>query len=170
MDLKAYIKMEFDGLKHNAERALQGLTQSELNWRPACGCNSIGLILYHIARSEDGLIQHELSHEKEVWETGKWYQKLNLPLTDGGSHYTVDQVNAFTPPALADILNYWEAVRSHNMKFLDTFSPEQLDRKVTLKFAGEVPAAFVYSLVVSHSAQHIGEISYLRGLQRGMDK
>jgi len=56
MELKAYIKNEFDGLKRVSTRILDTLTQQEMSWRPACGCNSMGLILFHIARSEDSFI------------------------------------------------------------------------------------------------------------------
>ncbi len=48
MDLKEYINMELDGVKRGIGRVLNGLTQEEIAWRPACGCNSIGLILFHI--------------------------------------------------------------------------------------------------------------------------
>lgn len=35
-------------------------------WRPASGCNSIGLILFHMARSEDSMMQARLKEEPEI--------------------------------------------------------------------------------------------------------
>jgi uncharacterized damage-inducible protein DinB len=169
MELKAYIRMELDNLKRGVERALKDLTQEEINWRPASGCNSIGLILYHVARSEDSFIHARLQNQKEVWETQNWCQKLCLPVTDGGAHYTVDQVNAFQVPPLKDILAYWDAVRANTLKYLDTLTPEQFDKNFKLPW-GEIPMAGIFSLIVSHTSSHVGEMSYLRGLERGMDK
>jgi hypothetical protein len=169
MELKAYIRMELDNLKRGVDRTLKDLTQPEICWRPACGCNPIGLILYHCARSEDSFVQGTLAGQKQIWETGKWYPKLGFTLEDGGAHYTVDQVNAFKVPDLKDILAYWDEVRAGTLKYLDTMTPEQFDKKIKMPWA-EFPAAGVFSIIVSHTSSHVGEIGYLRGLQRGMDK
>ena len=37
MELKDYIRMELDGVERNIKRVLNGLTQDEVLWRPACG-------------------------------------------------------------------------------------------------------------------------------------
>jgi uncharacterized damage-inducible protein DinB len=169
MELKAYIKMELDGLKHGLDRVLKDLPQAELSWRPACGCNSIGLILFHCARAEDSFIHGMLQNTKQIWETGGWCKKMNKPVEDGGAHYTVDQVNAFEVPQLKDILAYWDVVRADTLKYLDSLTMEQMDRKIKLPWA-EMTVAGIFSLIVGHTSQHIGEMSYLRGLLRGMDK
>ena len=57
MELPRYIGRELSGLKLALERVLDSLTQQEVIWRPASGCNSIGLILFHLARSEDSMMQ-----------------------------------------------------------------------------------------------------------------
>ncbi|MCR4393877.1 MAG: DinB family protein [Dehalococcoidales bacterium] len=169
MDIKEYIDMELEGVKRGISRVLNGLTQEEIAWRPACGCNSIGLILFHIARSEDSFVQKTLKGSSEVWSTGKWYQKLNLSENDAGAHYTVDQVNAFRVPPVADILAYYDAVRKETLEYLKNLKPEDFDKKVKLPF-GEFSVAGIFSIIANHSSQHVGEMSYLRGLQRGMDK
>jgi uncharacterized damage-inducible protein DinB len=170
MDLKDYILMEFGGLKRGFSRALKDLTQQEINWRPASGCNSIGLILFHVARSEDSFVQTRIQGKTEVWETEKWYQKFNLPVEERGSHYTADQVNAFPVPQLNDIMAYYDAVRAQTLDTLKGLPPDELDKKISMPPFGDLTIAAILSIIVNHSAQHIGEISYLRGLQRGMDK
>jgi hypothetical protein len=35
---------------------------------------------------------------------------------------------------------------------------------------GEFNVAGIFSIIISHTSGHIGEIAYLRGLLRGMDK
>ena len=169
MEVKDYVKNELDGLKRTATGVLDTLTQQELMWRPACGCNSMGLILFHVARSEDSFVQTRLQSKPQIWESGKWHNKLNMGEAETGSRYTVDQVNAFRAPDIKDLLNYYDAVRSSTKDYLSGLTPGAFDRVVKLPF-GEFTVAGVLSLVVSHTAQHLGEISYLRGMLRGMDK
>jgi hypothetical protein len=170
MELKDYILMEIEGLKRGSTRALDTLTQPELVWRPACGCNSIGLILFHIAKSEDSFIQARLRGQPEIYVSGKWYEKLKLSKDEAGAHYTVDQVNAFPVPQLKDLLAYYDAVRGGTLEYLKSLKAADLDKKITLPHFGEMSVAAIISIIASHTSQHLGEISYLRGLQRGMDK
>ncbi len=165
MELKEYIKMTIEGLDMQLKRVIDGLKQKEIEWQPACGCNSIGLILFHIFRSEDSFI----NKDKPIFETGKWYQKLGLDVKEAGAHYTVEQVNAFPVPRLAAILEYGAAVRAATLAHVDALKPADFDKKIKMPW-GEMPAAMTYSFIVGHATGHIGEISYLRGMQRGMDK
>ena len=86
-----------------------------------------------------------------------------------GSRYTVDQVNAFQVPNMKDLLDYYNSVCINTLDYLSGLAPGAFDKVVKLPF-GEFTVAGVFSLVVSHTAQHLGEISYLRGMLRGMDK
>jgi hypothetical protein len=169
MEIKEYINMELEGLKRGMDRTLNGLTQQEIMWRPACGCNSIGLIIFHIARGEDSFVQGRLLGKPELWESEKWFNKLNMAESEAGSHYSIDQVNAFPIPELKDLLEYFNAVRGQTIEYVKNVKPDELEKKVKLPF-GEFSIAGILSIIVSHNAQHTGEMSYLRGLERGMDK
>ena len=169
MEAKEYILIELDGLDRNIKRVTDGLTQEEITWRPTYGANSIGLILFHVARSEDSFIQARLQEKPEVWETGKWYEILNVPKDEPGAQYTAEQVNAFPVPKLDDLMAYAAAVRAETKRYMESLTAESFDRKITLPRFGEMPAAVLLSLTIGHAAQHTGEISYIRGLQRGID-
>ncbi len=170
MEVKEYVGLELENLKRGINRVLKDLNQQELIWRPACGCNSIGLILFHLARMEDIFVQGRMQEKSEVWKMGNWYQKLNMAENDVGAHYTVEQVNAFTLPKLEDVLAYYDAVRAATKDYLQTMTSATFEKKITAPRFGEVTIAFLFALIIGHTSQHIGEISYLRGLQRGMDK
>jgi hypothetical protein len=170
LELKDYIIMEVENLKRGMSRTLDTLKQTELSWKPACGCNSMGLILFHLAKSEDSFVQVRLRGKPELFESEKWYEKLDLAVDEAGAHYSIDQVNTFAVPELKDLLAYYDAVRASTLAYLKSLSPADFDKKVTMPFFGEIAVAGIFSLIVSHTSQHIGEISYLRGLQRGMDK
>ena len=168
MELKEYLLMEFSGLERNIKRVTNGLTQMEVCWRPGNGCNSIGLILYHLARSEDMFVQSRLREATELWEIGQYWEKLKVPKDEAGAHYTPEQVNNFPVSELAETRKYYDAVRAQTVDYVKSLSVEDLDRKIVMGGPfGEMPAAAIFSLIVGHTAQHVGEISYLRGLQRG---
>lgn len=169
MEAKEYLLIEIDGLDRNIKRVIDGLTQSEIAWRPAHGANSIGLILFHAARSEDSFIHGWLEDKPQLWETGKWYEKMGVPKDEAGGHYTAEQVDAFPVPELAELMAYADAVRAETKKYFGYLTAADFDRKITVPHFGEMPMAVVLSLIVGHDAQHTGEISYIRGLQRGLD-
>ncbi|HSW58402.1 MAG TPA: DinB family protein [Dehalococcoidales bacterium] len=167
MDLKSYIKMELDGITRHVERSLKDLTAVDISWRPAAGCNSIGLILFHCARSEDHFVQGTLTKKPQIFE--KWYKKMNKALEDGGAHYTLEQVNAFVVPDMKDILAYWAEVRKATLEYLDSLKASDFDKKVKLPW-GEFNVAGIFSIIAGHTSGHLGEVAYLRGMFRGMDK
>ena len=170
MELQRYIGRELSSLRLAIDRVLDSLTYQEISWQPVSGCNSIGLILFHVARSEDGMIQGTIQGTAQIWTSEKWYEKLNLSVEEEGSHYTVEQVNAFQVPQRNDIRAYHEAVRDRTKKYLRGMELEEFDKNVTFPNFGELPTATIFSIIVTHTAEHIGEMAYLRGLQRGMDK
>jgi hypothetical protein len=169
MEIKEFIQLELDNGKRGISRVLDGLTRQEITWRPCSGCNSIGLIVYHVARFEDMLIQARIQAKTQIWEMDKWYQKMNLPMEDAGSHYTIEQVNAFIVPELAVINNYADAVREGTLEYLKNMQPSELNRNITT-WRGSLPLSGVLAMLIGHTFQHTGEISYLRGIQRGLDK
>ncbi len=168
MELKEYIKMEIEGLDRQFKRVLDGLTQKEIEWQPACGCNSIGLFLFHIFMAEDSFMNPDKS--KMLWETGKWYTKMGVDAKTETAHFkSADEVNAFKVPKLEKILAYGAAVRKQTLAALAKAKPADFDKKLKLPW-GEIPAVMMYSMVVGHATSHLGEMSYIRGIQRGMDK
>lgn len=169
VDVKAFLKIGLDGLDRNLGRVTDGLKQEEIAWRPAYGANSIGLILFHVFKSEDSFIQERLQEKQPVWESGRWYEKLNMSKDEAGAHYTAEQVNAFPVPKLDDLLAYGTAVRNETKSYIDSISADDFDEMMSMQPFGDMPKAFLLSLTVSHAAGHLGEMSYIRGLQRGLD-
>jgi hypothetical protein len=189
MDTKEFIKVGLENTKKSVDRVLDGLTPAELNWQPRSDANSIFLILFHMARFEDSFVQSLLQQKTQIWEVEKWYEKLGKDKSDSGSHYTPQQVASFTIPDFRDLQEYTVSVRKHTLEFVKDLTPEKLDQKVELPPMGpprstvaggqstpprrppfEPIVGSMLLMTVTHLAQHAGEISYLRGLQRGMDK
>jgi uncharacterized damage-inducible protein DinB len=170
MELKEYIQNELNGMKRTTGRVLKDLVQSDYVWRPASGCNSIGLILFHVAKSEDSFLAR-IQGQPMLWDSDKWYERLNVSQSEAGSHYTVEQVNAFPCPDYKELAAYFETVRAKTIEYLGGLSSADLGKKITvLPFPGETTVASMLALIVSHSIGHFAEMSYLRGILRGLDK
>ena len=186
MEMKELIQDGLGNVKRVFDRALDGLTPAELKWQPRTDANSIGLILFHSIRSEDYLM-YRLRGKPQLWESEKWYQKFNKTIDDDGVLHTAEEVAAFAVPDLKEFLAYAEAVRKKTLRYLNALKPEDFDKKVNMPprpapIAVPVGSASVprhpfnpivgsmLMRIVTHLSEHAGEISYIRGLQRGMNQ
>jgi uncharacterized damage-inducible protein DinB len=175
MEAKELITAGLENVQRTVDRTLEGLTRDELSWHPRPDANSIGLILFHMVRSEDSFVNRTIQGKPQLWETGKWHDKLKKGLEDGGAHYTAEQVAGFVVPEMKALLEYAGAVRKQTLDYLAKLTPEALDREVIMPQMGPVKrppsnVGKVLMMNVTHLSGHAGEISYLRGLKRGMDK
>jgi hypothetical protein len=168
MELKEYLKLEIEGLDRQYKRTLDTLTQKEIEWQPASGCNPIGLILLHVFVSEDSFMNPDKT--QMLWSTGNWCTKLGMDAKTETAHFkSPDEVNKFKVPKLEKIIAYGAAVRKQTLAVLKKAKPADFDKMVKLPW-GEIPAVMMYSWTVGHATSHLGEMSYIRGIQRGMDK
>lgn len=183
MEIKELIQSGLAGVKRPLDRALNGLTPAELKWQPRSDANSIQIILLHIARSEDSTVQQRLQGKPQLWESEKWYERLSRDIKDDGAHYTAEQVASFAVSDTKELIAYMDAVRNQTLEYVKSLKEADFDRKITMPAFGPPPppgapprppmelsvGAMLLGLV-THLAQHGGEISYLRGLYRGLDK
>ncbi len=170
MELMDFIEEGLTRCKQATMKAIDGLTYDELKWRPGPGANSIGIILFHQARSEDIFVQSRIQGKPQMWESEKWYESVGLPVTELGSHYTVEQVNAFCVPEQKSLVAYGDAVRARTLEYLGGMTADRFDRIINMPRWGDISIGKVFAFVIVHSSEHAGDISYLRGLQRGMDR
>ncbi|MBI4180623.1 MAG: DinB family protein [Chloroflexi bacterium] len=170
METSEFIQDELERVKQGISRVITGLSPYELMWRPGVESNSIGLILFHLARSEDGFVQGRILNQLQIWEVEKWYQKLNMSVSDTGSSYTPEQIITFPVLTLEDLMNYAEAVRVRTLQYLKGKNNADFDKIINMPRRGDTTIGAVFSLIVVHLAQHIGDIAYIRGMQRGLNK
>jgi len=76
-------------------------------------------------------------------------------------------VAAFPVPKLDDLLGYGAAVRARSVEYLR--GKPQLDEVVqNAPVLGELTVGQVFSILLCEITMHVGQIAYLRGLQRGI--
>lgn len=180
MELTTFIEQNLDECKRRLYRTLQGLTPEELAWRPGPEANSIGFMLWHVARVEDRWLHRYAYDTTEIWERDGWYARCGLPVSDTGVGYTSAQIASFPHPDLATLQAYFDAVRQALVAYLHGLTPEALDvhphRIPFPEVSGgrQLPDDFtitrMFRQLIGEENQHFGQIAYLRGLQRGLDK
>ena len=172
MNLSDFVLDNLDRIQQVLTEAVDTMTYEELTWRPGAEANPIGFILWHQVRCEDTYIQTVIQQQSQVWVSEKWYQKLNLSddLRDNGNDYTAEQVACFPVPELKDLLGYAEAVRARTVACLKEITPDKLDKEIQPPEFWGNNLGKLFSYMLCELTQHIGQIAYLRGLQRGLNK
>ena len=144
---------------------LEGLTVDELCYRPDPEANTIAWLAWHVTRVQD----HHMAHMEgrvQLWVDEGWDVKLGMPsdLDDHGYGHTSEQVGAFVPPDGATLAAYQRAVSERTIKYLSGLPDDELGRVIDRSWDPPVTVGVRLASVVNETAQHIGQVSYVRGL------
>jgi uncharacterized damage-inducible protein DinB len=170
MDFRDVLELGLDESKAVLYQQLEGLTREELTWQPGPESNPIGFIVWHIARVEDRWLHYFIQGKPELWEREGWYQKLGLPRTDTGGRYTAEQVARFPLPDMKQIQAYFDAVRLETLECLRGLKATDLERCPRPEERPGYTVARAMAHLVVEESEHIGQVWYLRGVQRGLGK
>jgi hypothetical protein len=169
METRDYIQSQFDFVHTSLIKVTDGLTADELAWRPGAA-NPIGWLMLHLTRSEDINIMTRLQEKQQVWTSGKWYEKYHLPAEETTFGWTEEKLAAFKYPDFKDLLVYAENVCAETNKYVAGLTSPELARIVNLSYLGDISIGNLLARSLIHLSGHIGEISYIRGLKRGLNK
>jgi len=148
-------------------KALDGLTQEEVAWCPAEESNSIAFILWHTMLVEDIFINRVIQGGKEIHETEGWQEKLGTPAK--AHQFTREELQAWPVPKLEVLKEYANSVQERTLTFLKSITAEKLD-EVPLPDTSPNSTGVMLGHLCNEIARHVGQIAYLRGIQRGLDK
>jgi len=167
MEAKELILRSLEQSQGYLTKALDGLTQEEAAWSPTPECNSIAFILWHIIRAEDFYVNRIIQREKELYEAESWQEKLGTPIK--AYQYTLEELQAWPVPKLEVLREYADSVREKTLAFVNSTSPEILSEVPRPERSPDSIGATL-GRVSTEIALHVGQIAYLRGIQRGLDK
>jgi hypothetical protein len=177
MDIKELIVGTLEDYWNRWDRALEDLTSEQLAWRPHAECNSMGFISWHMARVEDRFVQHFARGGEDVWVRHDWYTQFGLDATDHGVRFTLEQVAAFPMLSPELLRGYIEDVRRETQAFLQEVQLQDLD-VVSGRFpfspnipagANQWPMGHMFRQLFGELNQHLGQVSYLRGMLKGFN-
>ena len=171
METAVFTRAMFERMQQAIDMALEGLTTDELKWKPGPEANPIGFILWHQSRAEDGFVRGMIQGKPQLWTKGGWFRRFNMPKDpqDSGWGYTVEQVNAFAVPDLDTLKGYASSVRADTIRYLKKASTEDFAEIRKTPF-GDLTVGQLFAMILCEIAQHVGQIAYIRGLQKGHNK
>jgi hypothetical protein len=144
-------------------RAVDGLSDDDLAWRPDPEANSIAWLVWHLTRIEDDHVA-DVAHTSQAWEDG-WADRFGLPLSVGDHGYGHSPEQVGQVRAGADLLaGYYDAVSARTATYLAGLEPDDLDVVVDDRWDPPVTLGVRLVSVVNEVNQHVGQADYLRGL------
>ena len=151
--------------------ALEGLSKDELHWRPTLNSNTIDWMVWHMARVEDNLINVMLQDKVPIWERDGWADRVGIFVEGTGAGMTAEEVRALPALDVPTVMAYYRSVRRETSDYFKNVMEEpDLSRKVTHpRFAGKT-GAWILGRLLCEEAEHLGQIEYLRGMMRGLNK
>ncbi len=155
----------FGRARERVPTVLEDLTVEDLLWRPDEGSNSIGWLVWHLARVQDDHVAGLLDTE-QVWTAGGWAERFALPYADDAIGYgqSAEEVAAFSVDGPRLLHDYFSAVHASTVETLSAMPLEHLDRVVDASWDPPVTVAVRLVSVADDMAQHLGQAAYLRGL------
>jgi len=155
----------FGVLKH----VLKGLNADDLSWKPSPDCNTIGWLVWHLTRVQDGHIA-DLMGEEQLWTKEGWHTRFDRAADpeDSGFGNSPEQVAVFRVPGTQVLLDYHRAVLDRSKNYFATLSKTDLDRELNEPWYQPLPTVGVRLVsILEDSLQHAGQAAFVRGLLQG---
>ena len=125
MDTITFIRDSVDQVQLRLMGTCDGLTQEQVEWRPAPYANNIGFILWHVARGEDRMIGQLSGAGVDLWESEGWYKRFGQPveMPDPGDRMGL---RSLAIPSLDTLIGYLGASHKKTSGYLATLSVNSL--------------------------------------------
>jgi hypothetical protein len=165
LDLNQFIIALLEAAYRSLKQATEGLTDEQLYYQPTAETNSIAWLVWHLSRWRDA-ISATISGEPQVWVRDGWAERYGMPGERTGMGDTPAQVTAFRVER-AVLFGYADAAHRVTVERVSHLTPTQLVQPIMSHTGERRPAWRALAGVCSDSAQHSGQIAYLRGLMSG---
>ncbi len=166
MDMRELATDHFGRVRQLLARCIEGLSIEQLMKQPDEQSNPLGWTGWHLTRTQD----HEISglaDREQAWIVDGWHERFGMaadPQNTGTGH-SMDEVRAFQSPEASVIIGYYDAVYARTQEYIQTITPEALDRVLNEPRWNPMPTVGVRLVSVMHdNSMHTGEMSYLKGM------
>lgn len=150
-------------------KSIETLTDEELIWRPNPHSNNMIFLLWHMAVIEDNLVNKVLKKSERIWIAKNYYLKYPAIKNELGFGFSQKQIDEF-PNMKIDWLSIYSAdVKNNTNEFLNKITEKDLSLEYDF-FKRKVSGFFVLGRLITELNQHLGQVSYIRGMIRGLNK
>jgi uncharacterized damage-inducible protein DinB len=164
MDAADILRDSFGRIREQLHHVLDGLLPEQLSYRPHVDANSIAWLAWHLTRVHDDHMS-EIAGNEQAWISDGWSEKFGMepdPHNQGTGHTSAD-VAAIKPDSDL-LLAYQDAVLARTNQYLQTVSPEELERIIDRRWDPPVTVGARIVSVINDNTEHAGQAAYLRGL------
>lgn len=153
----------FGRVREIVHGVLDGLSESDLQYRADPQANSIGWLIWHLTRVQDDHIAG-VSALTQVWQSG-FEERFGLSLdqADIGYGHSASQVGLVKAPA-GLLAEYHDATCDQSISFVRGLTDDDLATVVDRAWDPPVTLAVRLVSVLSDDLQHAGQAAFLRGL------
>lgn len=186
MDLIRWIRGQHRGVRGFFEASVYSvLSPDQLRQRPGGIGNSVAWLMWHLARTEDAIVNSIIRGEKQVLLGDGWIDNLGVDVTNIGTGLGDDEVEAISAGMDIEACNgYWKTVADQTSEWLKTIGPEALEEvpdmqariatipamiagadnaNATSFWTGRSAGYLLGGTVISHGYIHVGEMNSIRG-------
>ncbi len=163
MDALDLLKTQVTGLRRDFANIVGDMTSEQLHWTPPGVANPIASLILHSTGFLDQTVHRTAQGKPPIWDSGNWQQKLGTPPVgrqdlEGGRKLKMD-INL--------VKQYVNEVMASSETYLNSLKPADLDRKITTSRGENALGNMLSGAFVIHFADHMGEMSALKGCQGG---
>jgi len=168
VDTGALLVDAFERVRGATHGAVEGLTVDALAFRPGPDANSIGWLVWHIARIQDDHVA-QLRDTEQTWIADGWRDRFALPFPPDATGYGQSSADVAAVRAPSEqLLGYYDAVHEKTIDYVRRLTADDLDRIVDRAWDPPVTQGVRLVSVISDNLQHGGQAAYIRGLiERG---
>jgi hypothetical protein len=153
----------FGRIREIVHDVLDGLDETDLQYRADPDANSICWQVWHLTRVQDDHVA-AAGGLTQVWLSG-WEERFGLPLdpSDTGWGHASDEVAVVRAPA--DLLaGYHDATYEQTISFVSALTETDLARIVDRAWNPPVTMAVRLVSVLADDLEHAGQAAFIRGL------
>ena len=151
------------------KRSLDSLSEEEILWKPNPHSNNVIFLIWHMALVEDNLINKVLLGKERVWITENYYKDFPELRNETGFAFNQEKLDQFPIVDIDWLMNNHNILREGTIKFITNIEDEDLSLDYTFGIR-QVKGYFVIGRLMTELSQHLGQVSYIRGMIRGLDK
>ena len=155
----------FGRVREAVSAAVAGLTADQLSARVDPEANTVGWLVWHLARVQDSHVA-EVAGTAEAWTSEGWVERFGLPLdpADTGYGHSSADVAAVRVASPELLTGYLDAVHARTVAYVRELADDDLRRVVDTSYDPPVTLAVRLVSVLDDDLQHAGQAAFLRGL------
>jgi len=145
--------------------AVDGLDAQQLIWQPSPEANTIGWLVWHLARVQDHHVA-EILDTDQVWIGADWASRFGLEPDSSNTGYGhgASDVLSVRPDGARAPVEYLDAIDQRTRTMLANVDDVDLDRIVDRRWDPPVTLGVRLVSIADDCLQHAGQAAYMRGL------